>query len=145
MGIMFAVKLLQKLKVKKALVVTDHLRAVRGMRSTAKARALGGVGAIIRRSRRGMGMSVRWCPSHGKKPKWKPDAPFEAEGKLWRKLNEAADEECTKVLRSERGKDEEWLEEVREAGKWTTAALTQVSGGSIKFMDLARAPAAEAA
>ena len=67
-------------------------------------------------------VTVIWVPSHGKSENWQPSAPYEEDGPNIRAFNEAADEECNKVLGDEWPKQEPFRRQWSEAHSWSVDA-----------------------
>lgn len=67
--------------------------------------------------------TVQWVPAPGKKEDWRPPEPRGAEGRRWRKLNDAADRKCTEVIKEKSRAEPGPVRERRHAEQWTTQAL----------------------
>lgn len=125
----------------KTLIITDHLRAVRGLKTAgpvANPGALGGIGKKIREERRGAALSIKWVPSHGKQEEWQPEAPYHEDASLWRRLNEEADKQCTELLVVAREREATEIKQFNDRREWTISALAQQSEGCCRFMSTAR-------
>jgi hypothetical protein len=76
--------------------------------------------------------STLWCPSHGKKPNWKPSHDCRtADG--YRALNRAADAEATTALETKTALRSACLAHVKEANSWTRKALETLTAGSRRW------------
>ncbi len=72
---------------------------------------------------------MEWVPAHGKRAKWKP--PGGAWGKAVRRLNRAADMECTRLLEGQLCLLSGLMEERSMAVEWSTSALSRAPAGTL--------------
>ena len=72
---------------------------------------------------RGLRVIVKWCPSHGKKAKWKPDYPLD--GTTSRRLNELADSKAKTIMhtRHASSRREVWHHRRRQALLWSESVV----------------------
>ena len=82
-----------------------------------------------------MDHTAKWCPSHGKKEHWQPTGGARS-AKGCRKLNDAADKECSKALKEAVAARKELSVEITQAMAWSDAAVAATEAGSKRYETL---------
>lgn len=101
-AILHGAHLAARLRAPQVVFVCDSLYVVDALRDLFSQKLLPRVSPAlwvrIRELLRPLRWDVSWCPSHGKRPDWAPEAPFQDRAQLWRRLNEVADKEYGRAM-----------------------------------------------
>ena len=74
--------------------------------------------------------TLRWCPSHGKQPDWRPPAPFQEEE--IRRLNDCADKEASKEVAVQWARGEPSRVGAQVIRDWASRALHRQHRGLVR-------------
>ncbi len=88
----------------------------------------------------GRAVAFHWVPAHGRHEEWEPPLPHD--GRLWRELNDSADQECTAHMLPHRRRWRQRLTNHERATAWCRKALEISAMMSQRLLEV-RAPFAD--
>ena len=129
---------------RKLVVVMDSLSAIKLVKGRRKWMPRATLVHQIRRWLHTLGDAVElvWTPSHGKRPEWRVDAAVGLDTLQCRKVNDSADEECTKAMEEHRLRQglpaRQWRKSHQDLREWASTALADALEVHRRYIDFYR-------